>query len=87
MGGRKVKCEKNCTPQEQVQHKEKHFTLLGFTALSEGEELSIKTDIDPIAITTGDVTNEEFLTRISAQVNYIPVDSLVYGKTKRLYVW
>ena len=31
--GRKVMCEIHCTPQEQVQHKEKHFTLLGFTAL------------------------------------------------------
>ena len=31
--GRKVMCEKHCIPQEQVQHKEKHFTLLDFTAL------------------------------------------------------
>jgi len=72
VGGRKVMCEKHCTPQEQVQHKEKHFTLLGFTALSGEpvlcliiiagvrEKLSVETGIDPIAITTGDVTDEDF---------------------------
>ena len=53
-------CEKHCKPQEQLQHKENHFTLLGFTALSGApvlclkiiagvrEELSVETGIDPI---------------------------------------
>ncbi len=54
--------EKHCTPQEEVQHKKKHFTLLGFTALSgelclvliadAREELSVETGINPIATTT-----------------------------------
>ena len=99
VGGRKVMCEKHCTPQEQVQHKEKHFTLLGFTALSGEpvlcliiiagvrEELSVETGIDPIAITTGDVTINDFLTRILVRANYIPMDPFVYLKAKRFNGW
>ena len=72
VGGRKVMCEKHCTPQEQVQHKEKHFTLLGFTALTGEpvlcliiiagvrEELSVETGIDPTAKIVGNLTNDDF---------------------------
>ena len=99
MKGTKVMCEKHCISQEQVQHKEKHFTLLGFTALSGEpilcltiiagvrEELSVETGIDQIVITTGDVTNNDFLTRISVWVNYIPMDPFVYLKAKRFNGW
>ena len=34
MEGTKMLSEKHCISQEQVQHKDKHFTLVGFTALS-----------------------------------------------------
>ena len=72
IAGRKVMCEKNTTPQEQVQHKEKHFSLLGFTSLNGEpvlslfiiagirEEFCVETGIDPTAISTGDTTDEDF---------------------------
>ena len=91
--------EKHCTPKEQVQHNEKHFTFLGFTALSKEpvlcliiiadvrEELSVETGIDPVAVTTGGVTDKYFLIRISVRVNYTPVDPLAFLKANRFHIW
>ena len=73
VGGQKFVCAKGTIPQVKVQHSERHFTLLGFTALS-GEpvlclivisgvrqHLNIETGIDPSKPVTGNVRDKEFI--------------------------
>ena len=100
IGGRKVMCEKNTTPQEQVQHKEKHFTLLGFTALSEEsvlcliiiagvrDEFCAETGIDPTATAIGDATNEDFFNKNFGPGKLYPGGPTCNFKGQRIFpVW
>jgi len=73
IGGQKYVWAKGTIPQIKVQHTEKYFTLLSFTAISgevvlcliiisgTREHLNIETGIDPTKITTGDVTDSDFI--------------------------
>ena len=71
IGGSKYACERGTVPQNKVQHTDKHFTLLGFTALTGDpvlcliiiagvqESLSVESGIDPFVTQTyGDVTSQ-----------------------------
>ena len=73
VGGQKYVCARGAIPQIKVQHSERHFTLLGFTALSGEpllcliiisgvrEQLNIETGIDPTKSVMGDVNDEDFV--------------------------
>ena len=73
VGGQKYVCARGTIPQVKVQHSERHFTLLGFTALSGEpvlcliiisgvrEHLNIETGIDPTKPILGDVNDETFI--------------------------
>ena len=73
IGGQKYVCAKGTIPQVKVQHSERHFTLLGFTALSgeavlcliiisgTKEHLNVETGIDATKPITGDVTDKNFI--------------------------
>ena len=73
VGGQKYVCARGAIPQVKVQHSERHFTLLGFTALSGEpvlcliiisgvrEHLNIETGIDPTKPILGDVNDENFI--------------------------
>ena len=70
VGGQKFVCRKGSVPQVKVQHSERHFTLLGFTALNGEpvlcliivsgvrEHLNIETGIDYTKETIGDATDK-----------------------------
>ena len=73
IGGQKYICEKGCVPQVKVQHSERHFTLLGFTALDGSpvlcliiisgvrEHLNLETGIDVTKPIEGDITDKDFI--------------------------
>ena len=73
VGGQKYICEKGAIPQIKVQHTEKHFTLLGFTALDGQpvlcviiisgvrEHLNVESGIDPTKEVEGDLNDEDFV--------------------------
>ena len=73
VGGQKYVCACGTIPQVKVQHSERHFTLLGSTALSGDpvlcliiisgvrEHLNIETGIDPTKPILGDVNDENFI--------------------------
>ena len=75
IGGQKYVCAKGSIPQIKVQHSERHFTLLGFTALSGEpvlclviisgvrEHFNVETGIDPTKPVTGDVNDHDFIER------------------------
>jgi len=72
IGGQKFVCERGTIPQCKVQHKENHFTTLGFTALSgdpvlcviviagKRESFGVETGIDPSAVIEGDIVDDDF---------------------------
>ena len=72
IGGQMYMCERGAIPQVKVQHKEKHFTLLGFTSLSgrpvlclviiQGvvEQLNVETGIDISAEPHGTPDDTDF---------------------------
>ena len=72
IGGQKYVCERGSVPQNKVQHRDSHFTLLGFTALNgepvlcvivmagKKEKFGIETGIDPCAEVIGNVDDEDF---------------------------
>ena len=68
VGGRKVMCEKHCTTQDQLQHKEKNFTLLGFTSLSGDPVLCLII----IARVKEDYLLKLVLTRLPSQQEMLP---------------
>jgi len=76
IGGAKYACEKGTHAQNKVQHTDKHFTLLGFTALTGEpvlclvilagvqEALSVESGIDPfVAQIYGDASDDYFFDR------------------------
>jgi len=76
IGGAKYACEKGSVPQNKVQHTDKHFTLLGFTALSGEpvlclviiagvqESLAVESGIDPFVTEThGDASDKDYFDR------------------------
>jgi len=76
IGGAKYACEKGTVPQNKVQHTDKHFTLLGFTALTGEpvlcviiiagiqEKLNVESGIDPFVTETfGDASDKDYFDR------------------------
>ena len=76
IGGAKYACEKGTHAQNKVQHTDKHFTLLGFTALTGEpvlclvilagvqEVLSVESGIDPFVTQTyGDASDDDYFDR------------------------
>ena len=74
--GTKYMCEKGTVPQIKVQHREKFFTLLGFTALSSEPvlclvsiagiqmKINVETGIAPFAAITGKETDADYFDKI-----------------------
>ena len=73
VGGAMFACEKGTCPQNKVQHTDKHFTLLGFTALNGEpvlclvilagvrETLNVESGIDPFVTETfGEATDTDY---------------------------
>ena len=73
VGGAMLACEKGTCPQNKVQHTDKHFTLLGFTALNGEpvlclvilagvrETLNVESGIDPFVTKTfGEATDTDY---------------------------
>ena len=76
IGGAKYACEKGTHAQNKVQHTDKHFTLLGFTALTGEpvlclvifagvqEALSLESGINPFVTQTyGDASDDDYFDR------------------------
>ena len=76
IGGVKYACERGAVPQNKVQHTDKHFTLLGFTALTGDpvlclviiagvrEKLDVESGIDPFVTQThGDASDKDYFDR------------------------
>ena len=99
VGGQKFVCDKGYVPQIKVQHTERHFTFLGFTALSSEpvlcliiisgmrEHLNIETRIDPTKSVTGDVNDPEFIDKIFARESYFLGDHPVNTEARRYLAW
>ena len=78
VGGQKFVCQKGTVPQIKVQHSEKHFTLMGFTALNGDpvlcliivsgvrENLNIETGIDNTKDAIGDASDKDFFEKFGA---------------------
>ena len=76
MGGRLLVCEKGMDPQQTINTKDKHFTLLGLTALNGDpvmcicifagvrESAIVETGMDIFAKREGDVSDDDYLKKI-----------------------
>ena len=95
IAGKKYVCEIDSIPKEQASHTDKHFTLLGFTALS-GEPVlcliiiagikqmyEIETGIDIDATPIGDPNNSDYFVNNRGKGKLFPMgpDCVFNGKT------
>ena len=84
IGGRKLVCGKRIVPQQRVNYKDKHWTLLELTALSGDPIMCViifagkrhnplcETGIDIFAEQVGEVSDEDYFKRNSGQNKRYP---------------